>query len=112
MAWWFIRGLRRGIVTTHYPFRPEPSVRALSTPPHFRTDLLTERLADQLIARCPTSALSRQAATLVYDVGACVSCRRCMDVDERVVRPSGAVELAALRRDDLVKHIPIAGGSP
>jgi hypothetical protein len=112
MAWWFVRGLRRGIVTTHYPFRPEPSVRALSTPPVFRVDLLTEQLADQLIARCPTGALSRNRGTFVYDVGACVSCRRCMDVDERVVRPSGEVELAALRRDDLVKRISLAGGSP
>ena len=111
MAWWFVRGLRRGIVTTRYPYRPEPSIGELSTPPVFRADLLTEQLADQLVERCPTAALSRRADMLVYDVGACVSCGRCMDVDHRVVRPSGAIELAALRRDDLLKHIPIAGGA-
>lgn len=111
MAWWFIRGLRRGVVTTHYPFRPEPSVKKLATPPVFRADLLTEKIVDQLTERCPTGALSRNGETFIYDIGACVSCGRCMGVDDHVVRPSDTVELAALRRGDLVKRIPISGGA-
>ena len=36
MTLWFIRGLRRGVVTTRYPARPDASAASLPTPPAFR----------------------------------------------------------------------------
>jgi hypothetical protein len=34
MPLWFARGLRRGVVTTRYPARPDGSAAVLPTPPH------------------------------------------------------------------------------
>lgn len=107
MTLWFVRGILRRVVTTRYPARPEPSVQALSTPPTFRADLLTHELADQLVAVCPSHALRREAGALVYDVGACTACSRCLAVAGPAARPSGAIELAATARAHLVKRIPI-----
>ena len=36
MPLWFARGLRRGVVTTRYPARPDDSAARLPTPPAFR----------------------------------------------------------------------------
>ena len=36
MTLWFIRGIRRGVVTTRYPAKPDASARYLPTPPAFR----------------------------------------------------------------------------
>ena len=41
MPLWFARGLRRGIVTTRYPARPDDSAASLPTPPAFRPAALT-----------------------------------------------------------------------
>jgi dissimilatory sulfite reductase (desulfoviridin) alpha/beta subunit len=106
---WFLRGLRRRVVTTRYPARPEPSATALPSPPAFRADLITDDLADRLVAACPSGALVRERGELRYDVGACTSCGRCAAVAEDVVRPSGLVELAVTERGQLVKWIPIGG---
>ena len=110
MKAWFLRGLRRGIVTTRYPDRPEPSTAQLPTPPVFRTSLLTPGLADELRQTCPSGALRRDGDVLRYDVGACTCCGRCYPVAGDAARPSGAVELAATARDQLVKSLPI--GAP
>jgi ferredoxin len=111
MAFWFIRGLRRGVVTTGYPKTPPgPWTVALPTPPVFRARALTAARVDKLVARCPTGALRRDDGTLVFDVGACTACGRCLMAG--VAEPSGQWELAATSRADLVKRIPIAGGDP
>ena len=68
MTLWFIRGLRRGVVTTRYPARPDASAASLPTPPAFRPQALTrERRSPgrDLPERC---AVPRRRA-LVYDVG-------------------------------------------
>lgn len=110
MVFWFLRGVRRGVVTTHYPDRPEPSTSDLPTPPRFRSDLLTADLADRLVAACPGPALYRDEAGLVLDLGACTGCGRCeraaADVPGLVTR-SGEFELATSDRNRLLKHIPI-----
>lgn len=107
MSWWFLRGLHRRVVTTRYPGRPEPSVEGLPSPPVFRVELLTLALADQLEQVCPSRALRREAHTLVYDLGACTACGRCYSVAGPAARPSGTIELAATRREQLIKQIPI-----
>ena len=107
---WFVRGLRRRVVTTRYPARPEPSVAGLPSPPAFRVDLLSGDLVDRLVAACSSGALAREGDALRYDVGACTACGRCAAVDGDVVTPSGLVELAVTDRGQLIKRIPIGGG--
>jgi hypothetical protein len=109
MALWFLRGLRRGVVTTHYPATGEPSAATLPTPPAFDPSRLSLELVDRLAESCPSGAIARQGDLLVFDVGACTACNRCFRAGGGAVRPSGVFELATTRRDDLVKHIPIGG---
>lgn len=110
MALWFLRGLRRGVVTTRYPARTDPWTTTLPTPPAFRPDLLTGALAERLVALCPSRALATDGVTLTLDVGTCTACGRCLAAAGPAAVPSGEFELAATARGQLVKHIPIGGG--
>ncbi|HCU97507.1 MAG TPA: hypothetical protein DHU96_34295 [Actinobacteria bacterium] len=107
MPLWFVRGLRRGVVTTHYPARPEPSAADLPTPPAFRAQNLDRDLADQLCGVCPSQALRREGDVLIFDVGACTSCGRCGETAPEAVTASGEFELATTVRAHLVKRIPL-----
>jgi ferredoxin-like protein FixX len=109
MPLWFLRGLRRGVVTTRYPARDDPSAAALPTPPSFCREILTDELADRLVLACPSHALTREPGALVFDVGACTGCGRCRDAAPEAVAASGEFELAATDRAHLVKRIPLAG---
>lgn len=109
MPLWFARGLRRGVVTTRYPARPDESAASLPTPPAFRPRQLTRDIVDLMIAECPSHALARHQDTLTFDVGACTACGRCARIAPRAVTPSGEFELAATERSGLVKTIPILG---
>jgi len=110
MALWFLRGLRRGVVTTRYPARPDSSAAMLPTPPAFRPEALTAGLADRLAAVCPSGALARGDDALIFDAGACTACGRCRAEAPGAVTASGEFELAATSRAHLVKTIPLAGG--
>jgi hypothetical protein len=111
MALWFLRGLRRGVVTTRYPATPADSWTAdLPSPPEFYPDRLTYELADRLVVACPSQALRRDGVDLAVDVGACTGCGRCLSVAGEAARPSGHTELAARDRASLVKRIRIEGG--
>jgi formate hydrogenlyase subunit 6/NADH:ubiquinone oxidoreductase subunit I len=114
MTLWFVRGLRRGVVTTRYPARPEESAAFLPAPPAFRPDALTPVTARRLAETCPSGAL--QVVTgetggdvLVFDVGRCTACGRCAAEAPHAVTPSGAFELAATTRSVLIKTIPLRG---
>jgi ferredoxin-like protein FixX len=109
MTFWFIRGIRRGVVTTRYPARPDASARYLPTPPAFRPQQLTEQVADRLVAACPSNALRRDGGVLVYDVGACTACGGCAAEAPRAVTTSGEFELATTDRSVLIKRIPLRG---
>jgi formate hydrogenlyase subunit 6/NADH:ubiquinone oxidoreductase subunit I len=110
MTLWFIRGLRRGVVTTRYPARPDPSARFLPTPPAFRPRALTRETAGRLAAACPGGALRVDDRTLVYDVGRCTACGRCAaEAPHAVAASSGAFELATTDRSVLIKRIPLHG---
>jgi ferredoxin-like protein FixX len=108
MPLWFVRGLRRGVVTTRYPARPDSSAHLLPTPPAFRLDALTREIANQLVAICPSRALARDGDTLVFDVGACTACARCREHAPDAATTSGVFELASAERAALVKRIPLA----
>jgi hypothetical protein len=109
MTLWFIRGIRRGVVTTRYPARPDESARFLPAPPAFRAGALTRQAADQLTGTCPSGALRRDGGVLVYDVGACTACGRCAAEAPRAVTGSGEFELATTDRSVLIKRIPLRG---
>jgi ferredoxin-like protein FixX len=107
---WFLRGIGKGVVTTRYPDRAEPSAVQLPTPPAFRSELLSLELADRLAAACPNGALRRDGDALVLDLGGCTACGRCGEVGDDAVVPSGEFELASRDRDALLKRIPIGAG--
>ena len=109
MTLWFIRGIRRGVVTTRYPAKPDTSARYLPTPPAFRPRQLTGQVADRLVAACLSSALRREGGVLIYDVGACTACGRCAAEAPRAVTASGEFELATTDRSVLIKRIPLRG---
>jgi len=104
MPLWFARGLRRGVVTTRYPARPDESAARLPTPPAFRPDQLTRGIALRLVAACPSAALRVDDGQLVYDLGACTACGRCAAAVPDAVTSSGTWELATTRRSVLVKR--------
>jgi hypothetical protein len=109
MAFWFVRGLRRGVVTTRYPAEVDAWARLLPTPPVFDPRKLTESLADRLVEACTSAALVREGEYLVLDLGACNACGRCLAVAGPAARASGVFELAATSRQQLVKTVPIEG---
>ncbi len=109
MAIWFLRGLRRGVVTTRYPAQAEPSAHLLPTPPTFDPRRLTRAVAVAVAECCPSGALTMDGAVLVLDIGACSACGRCVAAGGGAARRSGLFELAATERQHLVKRIPIAG---
>jgi dissimilatory sulfite reductase (desulfoviridin) alpha/beta subunit len=110
MPLWFVRGLRRGVVTTRYPARPDDSAALLPTPPSFRPDALTVALADRLAEVCPSRALTRRGEVLLFDVGACTACGRCRAEVPAAVTDSRQFELAATVRARLIKRIPLLDG--
>jgi ferredoxin len=109
MPQWFVRGLRRGVVTTRYPAAADPSARTLPGPPAFRAGMLTSDAADALVGICPSRALTRANDVLVFDAGACTACGRCRAHAPESVTSSGEFELAATDRSALVKRIPLRG---
>jgi formate hydrogenlyase subunit 6/NADH:ubiquinone oxidoreductase subunit I len=107
MPQWFVRGLRRGVVTTRYPARPDASSASLPTPPAFRPGALTRQAAEALVQICPSRALTLAGDTLIFDAGACTACGRCRAHAPEAVTCSGEFELAATDRAALVKRIPL-----
>jgi hypothetical protein len=107
---WFLRGLRRGVLTTRYPRERDTWAQALPTPPRFDSELLTDELTQGLVDVCPARAIGREYRALVLDLGRCTGCGRCYEVGGDAAAPSGVFELAARERSDLIKRIPIRGG--
>jgi hypothetical protein len=110
MAFWFYRGLRRGIVTTRYPKGPiDPWTTDLPTPPAFRPDRLTAGLAARLAEDCPAGAIAVDDRELVIDLARCTACGRCLTIGGDAVVPSGEFLLAATDRAAYLKRVPIHG---
>ncbi len=109
MAFWFYRGLRKGIATTRYPDAIDAWTRRLPGPPVFHSTRLTTGLADRLARECPSGALTREDGELMLDLGRCTGCGICLEHGEGVARPSGDFQLAATDRDGLLKRVPIRG---
>ena len=112
MAFWFYRGLRRGIATTRYPKAVDAWARALPSPPAFHSSALTTPLADRLADACVSGALARDERELVIDLGRCTGCGVCIELAGGAARPSGESLLATTDRDRLTKRVPIRGDHP
>ncbi|MGI8507447.1 MAG: hypothetical protein ACR2MK_11730 [Solirubrobacteraceae bacterium] len=109
MAFWFYRGLRKGIATTRYPKKIDPWARRLPSPPAFHSARLTTGLADRLAHGCAASALTREGHELVIDLGRCTGCGRCIELSDGAARPSGEFLLATADRAALIKRVAIRG---
>jgi hypothetical protein len=109
MAFWFYRGLRKGVVTTRYPKEIDPWTSTLPTPPAFQSQRLTTELADLLAEACPAGAIRRDRSELVVDLGRCTGCGRCLHLGGDALEPSGEFLLASGSRLTLVKRVPIRG---
>ena len=109
MAFWFYRGLRKGVATTRYPKQVDSWARSLPSPPAFHSARLTTELADQLERGCAARALARDDRELVIDLGRCTGCGRCIELGADVARPSGEFLLATADRAALIKRVPIRG---
>ncbi len=106
---WFLRGLRKGVVTTRYPRERDAWTDGLPSPPAFRSDLLTPTLAGRLVDACHSGALRLEGDELVLDLGSCGGCGDCVRLGGEAVYRSGEFELASRDREALVKRIPLGG---
>jgi hypothetical protein len=109
MAFWFYRGVRKGIATTRYPKTVDPWARDLPSAPAFHAARLTIPLVDRLARECPTGAITREDHELVVDLGRCNGCERCLELGDGAVRSSGEFLLATSDRAALIKRVPIRG---
>ena len=78
MIEWIARGLRKGIVTSRYPRRPEPA------PDGFQGSVAvldSHGASNELEAICPTGAISVDDGNLALDRGSCVLCGLCVAAD-------------------------------
>ena len=74
---WVLRGLRRGVVTTRWPDRPDPYAQRLRGPAQVVNPSLPR--AGDLAPLCPTGAISRTGDDRVrLDQGRCIQCGRCV----------------------------------
>jgi Ni,Fe-hydrogenase III small subunit/ferredoxin-like protein FixX len=78
MLEWIARGLRKGIVTTHYPRRPEPAPHGF----HGRVEVVQPAEASPELERiCPTGAIVVDDGAVRVDRGRCILCAACVAAD-------------------------------
>ena len=103
---WITRGLQEGIVTSHYPRRPDGygedfhagvTVRSESAGQGGRTGEI-----DAVVTACPTGALSLDRGKVSIDRGRCIVCERCVVSRPDVFISQSDIETATLRRTHLV----------
>ncbi len=103
---WITRGLREGIVTSHYPRRPDGygedfhagvTVRPESAAQGGRTGEI-----DAVVTACPTGAISLDRDKVSIDRGRCIVCERCVLSRPEVFISESRIETATLKREHLV----------
>jgi Ni,Fe-hydrogenase III small subunit/formate hydrogenlyase subunit 6/NADH:ubiquinone oxidoreductase subunit I len=97
------KSLSIGVVTTSYPRTPaEISARARGRP---KIDFANWKDARPAANICPTGAISSQdedqRRTASLDLGKCVFCGLCAEVDPAAIRMTNEVELACRQRSQL-----------
>jgi Ni,Fe-hydrogenase III small subunit/NAD-dependent dihydropyrimidine dehydrogenase PreA subunit len=92
---WIVRGLRKGIVTTPYPRRPEPEVAGFRG----RVEVVDPTgAAGELEEVCPTRAIRVEGGTVTVDRGRCILCGACVAAAPERFRFSAAYETALVPR--------------
>jgi Ni,Fe-hydrogenase III small subunit len=77
MAGWFLRGLKSGVRTTHYPGRVEEAPGASVGFP-IDTEFDNADQAGDAASRCPTGAITAEGRRVSIDARLCVQCYRCV----------------------------------
>jgi len=95
MSRWIIRGLKTGVVTTHYPKKEETSP---GISPGLPQDMAcNDTCSEALVSQCPADALHRTEGGVTVERTRCIHCYRCIrDVDEPVLWDTG-FEWASIR---------------
>ena len=99
---WITRGLSEGIVTSHYPRRPDgygPDFRASVT---ITRGAGTSEELNLAVGACPTGAISVVDAEASLDRGVCILCGRCVQMLPRVFQFSPSIETSSNLRARLV----------
>lgn len=95
-----LRGLRDGVVTTHWPARPDAYAESLRGPATVRDPQPGD--TSGLAALCPTGAITVDGTSVRLDQGRCILCGRCGAERPDVFGWSAGPAAAALTREGLV----------
>jgi Ni,Fe-hydrogenase III small subunit/ferredoxin len=95
---WIFRGLRNGVVTTHWPRRADPYFDNWRGP----ATVLEETAGEKLEALCPTGAISAAHGRIRLDQGRCIQCGRCVEQRPDLFAWQGGCAVATLARPALV----------
>lgn len=99
---WIPRGLRNGIVTTHYPRRRD------DYGPSFRSAVVvsTQRGPSEhlrvTVEACPTRAISLRGDQVQLDRGRCIVCGRCTELSPETFKFDDSLETSTSHRPSLV----------
>jgi len=103
---WVTRGIREGIVTSHYPHRSDdygPSFHAtVRVRDHEDTVELSDDDLTTVIERCPTRAIGATRGRFTVDRGRCISCGRCVMARPDIFSFEHDIETAQMSRPLLV----------
>jgi Ni,Fe-hydrogenase III small subunit/ferredoxin len=103
---WITRGLREGIVTSHYPRRPdgygEDFHAGVTVRPECATQGGRTGEIDTVVTACPTGAISLDRGNVSIDRGRCIVCERCVVSRPDVFISQSGIETATLSRTHLV----------
>lgn len=94
---WALRGLRNGVLTTHWPARPDEYATDTRGP---ATVLAPSAVGSDLARLCPVEAISTEPVRV--DQGACIMCGRCVAARPDLFGWSAGPAQAALTRTGLV----------
>jgi Ni,Fe-hydrogenase III small subunit/ferredoxin len=107
MSLWVLRGLRNGVVTTHWPRRPDEYADTWRGPVAGREGAT---VAADVVALCPTGAIEASAGAVRVDQGKCILCGRCVaarpDVFGWSAGATGRAAAGLTRRALVVPAIP------
>jgi Ni,Fe-hydrogenase III small subunit/ferredoxin len=106
---WALRGLRRGVVTTDYPARPDVYFEAWRGVARVRPDhpgldheVLDGAQSTAIQQACPTGAIGVDGHRLTLDQGRCIGCGRCVEEFGSYFSWRPGSDLAQVARTSLV----------
>jgi len=98
MLEWIARGLGKGIVTTRYPRRPEPTTAGYRG----AVEIVDPNGPEELEHLCPTQAIRVKDGSVTLDRGRCVLCGACTEAAPAYFRMVARYETASRSRAALI----------